>query len=192
LARAIDAKSPWTSGHSERVTEMAMKIGGQMGLSATEMNTLRRGGLLHDIGKIGVRSNILDKPSHLTDPELTQMRDHVRIGATILEPLPGFADVLPIVTEHHEWFNGEGYPRGLKGEEISLGARIFAVADVFDALTSPRPYRQGISRSEVMQHIRERAGRQFDPDVVAAFLKVTVAERNGLRVVHDADAHVAS
>ena len=123
LARAIDAKSPWTAGHSERVTDMALKIAAHFPFSASELETLRRGGLLHDIGKIGVPAEILDKPGRLTDEEYTVMRDHVRIGGTILEPLTAFADALPIVWEHHEWVNGNGYPKGLTGEEMTLGGR---------------------------------------------------------------------
>ena len=176
LARAIDAKSPWTSGHSERVTEMALKIGRVMNLSAKELDILHRGGLLHDIGKIGTPVSILDKPARLTDEEYGTMRDHVRIGARILEPIAAFADALPIVLEHHEWFNGKGYPAGLAGEQISLGGRIFGVADVFDAVTSARPYRSGMPPQKAIDLITNDSGRQFDPKVVQAFLKVMSQE----------------
>jgi putative nucleotidyltransferase with HDIG domain len=176
LARAIDAKSPWTAGHSERVTDLALRIGRRVGLSPRELDTLRRGGLLHDIGKIGVPAAVLDKPGRLSEQELLTMRDHVRIGASILEPLTAFGDALPIVTEHHEWFNGQGYPNGLKGDGISLSGRIFAVADVYDALTSSRPYRRGMPRWHAAALIEEGSGRQFDPAIVAVFLEVLADE----------------
>ncbi|MFQ5988853.1 MAG: HD domain-containing phosphohydrolase [Candidatus Methylomirabilales bacterium] len=176
LARAIDAKSPWTAGHSERVTELALKIGKVMGLSQKELDILHRGGLLHDIGKIGIPATVLDKPERLTDDEFLLMREHPRKGARILEPIAAYAEVIPIVLEHHEWFDGSGYPDGLVGEAISLGGRIFAVADVFDALSSDRPYRAGLGRAEAIARIKEGTGRQFDPKVVEAFLEVMAQE----------------
>jgi putative nucleotidyltransferase with HDIG domain len=179
LARAIDAKSPWTAGHSERVTSLALKIGGVLGLSQKEIDTLRRGGLLHDLGKLGTPVEILDKPGKLTDEEIRLMHEHVRIGARILEPIAGFSDVLPIVLQHHEWFNGKGYPDGLSGETINLWARIFAVADYFDALISNRPYRSGMDSKRVTESIKQAAGCQFDPKVVQAFLEVIAQEGHG-------------
>ena len=176
LARAIDAKSPWTAGHSERVTEMALRIGRVFNLPADQLDVLHRGGLLHDIGKIGVPAEILDKNGRLSDAEMGKMRDHVTIGAAILEPLESFADALPIVLEHHEWFNGNGYPNGLSGEQLSFGGRIYAVADVFDAITSARPYRQPMPRDEAVALITRGSGAQFDPTVVDAFLKVMAAD----------------
>lgn len=179
LARAIDAKSPWTAGHSERVTNLALRIARAMGLSRRELDTLHRGGLLHDIGKIGTPPEILDKPGRLTPDEANTMRLHVRIGARILEPIAAYADVIPVVLHHHEWFDGTGYPDGLAGEAISLGARIFAVADCFDALVSDRPYRAGMERERVIEIIKQGAGRQFDPKVVQAFLEVMSQEEPG-------------
>ena len=166
LARAIDAKSPWTLGHSERVTDCAVKIAKEMGLSTKDLEIMRRGGLLHDIGKIGTPASILDKPGKLTDEELKEMREHVNIGARILEPIPGLGDAMPIVLQHHEWVNGGGYPKGLVGDEISLHARIFAVADCFDALVSDRPYRPGLPVKRIMQILEEGSGKQFDPRVL--------------------------
>ncbi len=176
LARAIDAKSPWTLGHSERVTECAIKIAKQMGLSRKDLEIMRRGGLLHDIGKIGTPGAILDKPGKLTDEELKEMREHVNIGARILEPIPGLADAMSIVLQHHEWVNGGGYPKGLAGEEISLHARIFAVADCFDALVSDRPYRAGLPVKRIMQILEEGSGKQFDPHVLNVFKAMMEAE----------------
>jgi putative nucleotidyltransferase with HDIG domain len=169
LARAIDAKSPWTLGHSERVTSCAIKMAEAMGLSTKELDVMRRGGLLHDVGKIGTPAEILDKPGKLTDDEMKQMREHVNIGARILQPIPGLADSMSIVLQHHEWVNGGGYPNGLSGDKITLHARIFAVADCFDALISDRPYRPGMAIERVMQIIEAGEGKQFDPLVVDVF-----------------------
>lgn len=169
LARAIDAKSGWTGGHSERVTSLAMELAQVMGYKGKDLERMHRGGLLHDIGKIGTPANILDKPGKLTPEELKIMREHVKLGAHILEPIPGFSELLPIVLHHHEWFDGSGYPAGLAGEAISLEGRIFAVADCFDALASDRPYRAGLPRERVIAMIEEGSGRQFDPKVVEAF-----------------------
>jgi putative nucleotidyltransferase with HDIG domain len=172
LARAIDAKSPWTAGHSERVTKLAIEIGKVLGLSPKELDVLHRGGLLHDTGKVGTPAVILDKPSNLTDEETRLMHEHVHIGARILEPIAAYADVMPIVLQHHEWFDGKGYPYGISGEAIHLDARIFAVADYFDAMTSERPYRSGMDRKHVIESVKQAAGHQFDPKVVEAFLEV--------------------
>ena len=172
LARAIDAKSGWTGGHSERVTRMALKIGRAMGFSAEELKIMHRGGLLHDIGKIGIPQNILDKQERLEPEEMNIMRGHVKIGVRILEPIAGFSDALPIVAQHHEWFNGAGYPEGLAGEQISLHARIFAVADVYDAVTSERPYRKGQPPKKALEVVQSGSGTQFDPRVVEVFGRV--------------------
>jgi response regulator RpfG family c-di-GMP phosphodiesterase/HAMP domain-containing protein len=177
LARAIDTKSPWTAGHSERVTQMAVRIGQAMGLSRKELEILHRGGLVHDIGKIGTPATILNKPGKLDEAEFQQMREHVRMGARILEPIPGFDEILPIVLHHHEWYDGSGYPEKLKGEAISLHGRIFAIADCFDALISDRPYRPGWARDKVLEYIRGKAGTQFDPRVVEVFLRMMAEEQ---------------
>ncbi|HWZ98378.1 MAG TPA: HD domain-containing phosphohydrolase [Candidatus Dormibacteraeota bacterium] len=176
LARAIDAKSPWTAGHSERVTMTAIKIGREMGLSGKEIDILHAGGLLHDVGKIGVPVELLDKPGALTPEERLQIQEHVLIGVRILKPIPGFEEFLPIVREHHEWFNGKGYPYGIAGENISLHGRIFAVADVHDALISDRPYRKGMPLDRVVAILRGGSGTQFDPQIVDAFFRVMQKE----------------
>jgi len=178
LARAIDAKSHWTAGHSERVTNWAIKIAGAMGLSEHEREIIHRGGLLHDIGKIGTPMSILDKPGKLTAEEMQQMREHVQIGARILEPIPGFTECMPIVLQHHEWINGAGYPVGLMGDQITLHAKIFAVCDCYDALISDRPYRTGMPLDRVKEIIRAGVGKQFDGGVVAAFLNLIEREKN--------------
>ena len=176
LARAIDAKSPWTSGHSERVTSWALKIGRVLGLSQEEIDALHRGGLLHDLGKIGVPPEILDKPGKLDDEETQIMRQHALLGARILEPITAYAGVIPMVLQHHERVDGQGYPNGAAGKIICLGARIFGVADAFDAMTADRPYRKAMSRERAIEIIKEESGKQFDPDIVKAFLEVMAQE----------------
>jgi putative nucleotidyltransferase with HDIG domain len=176
LARAIDAKSHWTAGHSERVTKLALKIGRFFGLPQEEMDVLHRAGLLHDIGKLGIPMDILDKEGKLTKKEEQLMREHVRLGLRILEPIAAYDEVISIISHHHENFNGEGYPNGLAGKDISLGGRIFAVADSFDALTSNRPYRQALDREYAIEMIKQGSGSRYDPDIVQAFLEVMAQE----------------
>lgn len=176
LARAIDAKSRWTAGHSERVTELAVYIAQRMGLTPSDLQILQMGGLLHDIGKIGTPPEILDKPAKLTSDEMRIMQEHVNTGVRILEPIPGFREALPIVAQHHEWFNGKGYPLGIAGTEITLHARILAVADCYDALTSDRPYREGLPAEQTIAMLCDRSGSQFDPEVIRAF-RAAMVER---------------
>ena len=170
LSRAIDAKSPWTAGHSTRVTMVGLAVGRRLGFDDKQLEAVHRGGLLHDIGKLGVPVEILDKPGQLSAEELDVMKQHPAIGARIVEPISAYADVVAAVRHHHERYDGTGYPDRLAGEAIPLIARIFAVADVFDALASPRPYREAWDRKRVLDHIAEGAGTQFDPRVVEAFL----------------------
>ena len=172
LANTVDAKSPWTAGHSKRVTRLALEIGKEMGLSSNDLELLQLGGLLHDMGKIGVPEYILDKPDRLTEEEYAIIKKHPDKGAEILSPIRGYHEAIPMVAQHHEQFGGQGYPLGLAGEEIVLGARILAVADVFDALNSDRPYRQGWELGKVVSYLEENAGSAFDPEVVKAFLKI--------------------
>jgi putative nucleotidyltransferase with HDIG domain len=143
-----------------------------MGLPPDTIECLRYGGLLHDIGKLGVPSRILDKAGQLTPAEAKIIRMHPELGARILEPIAAYAPMIPIVLEHHERLDGSGYPHGLAGEQISLGGRIFAVADVVDAMLSDRPYRQGIPIDIVVRYIADQSGHHFDPHVVVAFLRI--------------------
>lgn len=172
LARTVDAKSKWTAGHSERVAELAVKIAKTMGWDDKDVANLQRAGLLHDIGKIGIPMMILDKPGKLTDEEYNLVKEHPVIGAKIIEPIEAYADALPIILQHHERYDGKGYPSGLAGENIVPGARIMAVADVCDAIISSRPYRQGWVQEKVIQLIIDESGKHFDPTVVEAFLTV--------------------
>lgn len=171
LVSAVDAKSPWTSGHSERVTSYALAAGAEMGLCESDLKTLELAGLLHDIGKIGTYESILDKPERLTGEEIEIMRVHPRKGAEILSHIRHFEAIVPIVRGHHEHYDGAGYPDGLKGKDMPLMARILAVCDAYDAMTSDRPYRKGRTKEEAVTELRRCSGAQFDPDVVRAFIK---------------------
>ncbi len=182
LARTVDAKSKWTSGHSERVAALSGRIARAMGLGEDKVETILRGGLLHDIGKIAIPLSILDKPGRLTEAEYADIKNHPAIGAQILEPIKAYQDILPLVLQHHERYDGSGYPVGLKGEEIDIRARIMAVADVWDALVSERPYRHGWVAERARKLIIKETGSHFDPDVVASFLAI-IAEDTSLEAI---------
>jgi HD-GYP domain-containing protein (c-di-GMP phosphodiesterase class II) len=151
-----------------------------MGLEEQELKQLQRGALLHDLGKVGVPARILDKEDTLTESEFEQMKDHTRIGGRILEPLRAFRTLIPLVRNHHERFDGNGYPDGLSGQSIPLLVRILTLADAYDAMTSDRPYRHSMPKSVALTVIRLGAGLQFDPHVASVFLDV-VARRDGPR-----------
>jgi putative nucleotidyltransferase with HDIG domain len=170
LARAIDARDASTFGHSARVAAISVEIAQAMNLPAKDLEALRRSALLHDIGKIGVEDKVLRKPGPLSDAEAGDMREHPRIGYDMLKGLRFLQPSLPGVLYHHERWDGGGYPTGLAGTTIPMSVRILSVADVFDALTSDRPYREGLSYDAATAAIRIEAGLQFDPDVVTAFL----------------------
>ncbi len=172
LSSAIDAKSHWTRGHSARVTGYALKIGKELGLTEDETERLRLTGLLHDIGKIGISDELLDKPGALTDEEYGKIKGHCDRGAEIIAPIKQFRDIIPGIRHHHERWDGRGYPLCLKGEEIPLAARIISVADFFDSFTADRPYRKAQDRSLAIAELKRCSGTQFDPIVVNAFLEV--------------------
>jgi putative nucleotidyltransferase with HDIG domain len=188
LARAVDASSPWTAGHSERVTAFSMRMASRLPLSGDQMDALLRGGLLHDIGKIGISPLILDKPGSLTPEEQRRIREHPELGARILAPLAPFADAIPVVRHHHEWWNGAGYPDGLRGEEIPFLARLLTAADVYDALVSSRPYRVGWPQPQAIEEIERGAGTQFDPAMVELFMAVLAAEGDQARFAPTGEA----
>jgi putative nucleotidyltransferase with HDIG domain len=169
LMSALDARDRETEGHSTRVSELACLLGAELGLDAAALKALERGSLLHDIGKIGISDTILHKPAPLTPDEWKIMRLHPDIGARIIEDIPFLQETLPIIRYHQERWDGSGYPVGLSGKDIPLNARVFAIADAFDALISDRPYRQRIPVSEAIAYIREQAGILFDPEIVSAF-----------------------
>lgn len=171
IARVVEARDAYTEHHIERVAHTAHRLGREMGLKDRQLESLRRGGLLHDIGKIGIREAILNKPGPLTKEERAEMERHVLIGEDACRPLRTLKGVLPIIRHHHERWDGRGYPDGLTGRAIPLLARIVAVADVLDALTSQRPYRASWPEAKAYAFIEQQAGKQFDPQVVAALLK---------------------
>jgi HD-GYP domain-containing protein (c-di-GMP phosphodiesterase class II) len=175
-SRALELRDKETEGHTKRVTEMTLALARAFGIGEDEIVHIRRGALLHDIGKLVVPDAILLKPSKLTDEEMALMREHPRRAYEMLLPIEYLRPALDIPYCHHEKWDGTGYPRGLKGEEIPLAARLFAVADVFDALTSDRPYRPAWSRENALAYIREQAGKCFDPRVVEVFLQMTKGE----------------
>jgi len=176
LVNIIDAKSRWTRGHSERVTEYALKIGTELGLSTEDMERLRLAGLLHDIGKVGTCDDVLDKPGKLTEEEFALVKIHPKRAEEMLAPIKQFKDIIPIIKGHHERIDGKGYPDGLKGEEIPLLARILCVADSFDSMTADRPYRLAPGRKFAIKELQRCSGTQFDPQVVSAFLRVLERE----------------
>jgi len=181
LVTALDARECETGHHSQRVVRYCLAIADQMGITGREREDLARGALLHDIGKIGVPDHILLKPGPLTSEEWVVMRRHPEIGARILSDISFLAPAADIVLTHQETFDGSGYPRGMKGEEIPLGSRIFAVADTLDAILSDRPYRRGRSIEYARSEIQQHSGSQFDPAVVDAFQEVPDAVFDGLR-----------
>jgi putative two-component system response regulator len=166
LAAAVEAKDAYTEQHTHRVATAARQLGDRMNLSADRLDTLFRGGLVHDIGKIGVPDQVLRKPSKLDRRELSKMRQHPLIGERIVRPLRSGGSLLPIIRHHHENWDGSGYPDGLKGSRIPLLARIVAACDAFDALVSDRPYRPGRSIEDAVSTLLEGAGAQWDPDVI--------------------------
>jgi putative nucleotidyltransferase with HDIG domain len=172
LTRALDARDRDTEWHSKRVEDMSVRLGSEMGLSGSDLQVLKRGALLHDIGKIGVPDGILHKPGPLDDEEWLEMRQHPQKGAEIIQEIPALRDALPVIAFHQERWDGSGYPLHLSGTDIPLLARIFAVVDVYDALTSSRPYRTAMSSDEALAYLATQAGIHFDPEVVARFTEM--------------------
>jgi len=171
-SRALEMRDRETAGHTERVTDLAVDLGRALGLPEDRLGDVRRGALLHDIGKMAVPDSILHKGERLTDAEWEIMRKHPEYAYRLLSSINYLAPALEIPYCHHERWDGRGYPRGLKGAEIPLAARIFAVIDVYDALTSDRPYRKAWAQEAAVEHIRSRAGIDFDPAVVDMFTRM--------------------
>jgi putative nucleotidyltransferase with HDIG domain len=182
LTSAIDAKDPYTCGHSDRVARLAVRLAEELGSDAQTLNTIYLSGLLHDIGKIGIDDNVLRKPDKLTDAEYEHIKKHVEIGHRILRDLRKLGDVLPVVLHHHEAWDGRGYPHRLDAEAIPLAARIVAVADSYDAMGSDRPYRNGMPDEKIDQIFRSGSGQQWDPQVIAAFFR---ARDDLRRIAHE-------
>jgi HD-GYP domain-containing protein (c-di-GMP phosphodiesterase class II) len=172
LSRALELRDRETEGHTQRVTEMTLYLSRQMGISEAGLTHIRQGGLLHDIGKMGIPDAILLKPGSLTSEEWVIMRQHPIYAYQVLSKIEYFKPALDIPLYHHEKWDGSGYPHGLKSEQIPIAARIFSVVDVYDALTSDRPYRSAWTKEDAIVYIREQSGRHFDPDIVRAFMQM--------------------
>src|ERR1043165_161813 len=181
LAAALETRDVETHGHSERVVRFSLRLGRELGLDEGQLKALEFGALLHDIGKIGVPDTVLRKPSALTEEEWAKMRQHPLHGQQILRGIEFLKDAARVVGQHHEKWDGSGYPLGLSGEEIDLNARIFAVADAFDALTSDRVYRSTTSYAEAAAELDRCSGQHFDPGVVEAFHRISTEEWEELR-----------
>jgi putative nucleotidyltransferase with HDIG domain len=172
LTSAIDARDPYTLGHSVRVGQLAVMLGRHLGLDEKTLAQIEVGGYLHDIGKIGIRDAVLLNPSQLTAEERCAVNEHPRIGLTILQPVDLPREILDFVQDHHERLDGSGYPGGLRGEQVSIIARIAAVADMYDAVTTRRPYREPMTPEEALNLLRSEDGRLLDPRVVDALAAV--------------------
>jgi HD-GYP domain-containing protein (c-di-GMP phosphodiesterase class II) len=172
LAGAVDEKDPYTRGHSDRVTRYSLLIGKELKLATDFMETLQISAQLHDVGKIGIEDRILKKPGALTAEEFEVMKTHTTKGANILRPVIQLAEMLPGIELHHEALDGRGYPYGLQGDQIPLLARVIAVADTFDALTTNRPYQHAHTPEEAFKIIQNLAGKRLDPEPVAALMAV--------------------
>lgn len=188
LINAMEAKDVYLRGHSSRVADQAASIAEEMGLDADIVENVRLAGRLHDVGKIGIREDILNKPGSLTDEEFAQVKEHVAMGMEILTPLKHIPVALGYVHDHHEHWDGSGYPRGLAGEQITIGGRILAACDAFDALTSRRAFREAMDRRETIAYLEQNElGRLLDPDVFMALKKV-VLRRKTLTFIDDMHA----
>ena len=172
MIKAVEARDSFTRGHTERVTSLAKAIGSQMKLSEEQLFNLEIGSLLHDVGQISIPDAILQKPGPLEDDEYARVKKHPEDGKKMVEPIPYLEEAIPTILYHHERFDGSGYPEKLQGEQIPLSGRIIAVADVFDALTNDRPYRDRLPVERAIQQIKEGRGSKFDPSVVDVFLRV--------------------
>jgi putative nucleotidyltransferase with HDIG domain len=191
FSQAIELRDEYTGGHTQRVTDYALLLAEELKLPETERYHLRIGAPLHDIGKIGVHDAVLRKRGRLTPEEFEHMKTHTLKGAAILETIPGLETVIPIVRNHHERWDGTGYPDGLAGEKIPRLARLLAVADTFDAMTTNRPYRSGLSSDLAFAQIHEGAGTQFDPECADAFVRYRPRIEQLLRQ-HQAESHTLS
>ena len=177
LAAAIDAKDPYTKGHSERVAEMSVALAQELNLSDRDTENIEYTALLHDIGKIGIADSILGKKGSLTSQEFDKIKEHTIMGANIIEPVDFLKNSYWAIYHHHEKYNGEGYPDGIKSENIPILARIIAVADAYDAMGSDRPYRKKLNKDKILQELKDQSGKQFDPEVVKALISVLDRER---------------
>jgi len=170
LTRAVEAKDPYTNGHSQRVSQYAKRLGGFLKLDPNQLNNLETAALLHDIGKIGIEDSILNKPARLSQEEMVKIQDHPSIGIRILNDVHFLKDIKQIIYQHHERYDGQGYPQGIGGEAVQVEAYILSVADAFDAMTSDRSYRRGMTQQQALEIIAQEAGHQFHPLVAEKFV----------------------
>ena len=177
LAAAIDAKDPYTKGHSERVAETSVALAQELNLSGRDIENIEYTALLHDIGKIGIADSILGKKDSLTSQEFDKIKEHTIMGANIIEPIDFLKNSYWAIYHHHERYNGGGYPDGLKAKDIPLCARIIGVADAYDAMGSDRPYRKKLSKEKILKEFTEQSGKQFDPQIVNALMLILKRER---------------
>jgi len=189
LAKIIDARDPYTAGHASQAADYAVALAIELGLSAEQVEHVRQAALLHDIGKLGVSEQLLHKPSRLSEEEYTIVKTHTAVGADFLETCQGLRHLAPFIRNHHERWDGGGYPDGLRGEQIPLEARILAVCDTVDAMASDRPYQQAVSLHEIVAELKRCAGTQFDPVIVQAFVRII--EREGEYFVSNSAQEVA-
>lgn len=180
LSNAVDARDPYTAGHSARVTRISLLLSRELNMAEEDSRILEYAALFHDIGKLGVPDHILNKNGRLTDEEYESIRRHPDLGVSILGRVDFLSGALPIIRHHHERFDGNGYPSGIRGEQIPLGARIIAIADTYDAMTSDRPYRKGVSHDLAVQEILKNRGIQFDGKLVDAFMKISDSARDSV------------
>jgi putative nucleotidyltransferase with HDIG domain len=183
FAGVIDAKSPWTYRHSDRACLIAMSLAASLGASERTLVDLRRAALLHDIGKLAISNRILDKPGRLTRAEFALIREHPRITAQVLARVPGFRHLVALAGAHHERLDGGGYPHGLSGDDLTMPMRVLAVADVYEALTSARPYRRAMTSAEALAVMRPDVPRRLDEDVFGALQGLLEGERGPATVV---------
>jgi len=181
LAKIFDARDPYVSGHAAKVADYATAIARELGLPHERVEQVRQAGFLHDIGKIAIAERVLHKPSRLTNEEYEYIKTHVTLGAEFLETAQGLRHLVPFIKHHHERWDGEGYPDGLKGEQIPLEARILGLCDAVEAMASDRPYHRGLSPDEIIAEVRRCAGTHFDPAVVEVFVRIV--EREGRRFI---------
>jgi diguanylate cyclase (GGDEF)-like protein/putative nucleotidyltransferase with HDIG domain len=172
FAKTIELKDQYTGEHVEKTVQYATEIARELNLPSEEIERIKQAAVLHDLGKIGISEKILVKPAKLTKEEFDEIKKHPQIGVDIIRPIKFLHSIIPIILSHHERWDGKGYPHGLKKEEIPIGARVVAIADVYQALTSNRPYRKAYSQEEALKIIKQGAGTQFDPDVVTKFLRI--------------------
>jgi putative nucleotidyltransferase with HDIG domain len=184
LSEIIDLRDPYVLGHSKLVSQYATDIARVLGLKEKQLDTVRKAGLLHDIGKLGIPMELLTKPGRLTPQEYETVKAHSALGGDLVKNSPSLRPLVPIIRHHHEYYNGAGYPDGLAGSEISIEARIVAVADAIEAMTSDRPYRRGLKTEQVVDELHKQSGTQFDPLVVDAAVKMLGARRQ-------AEAHLS-